>query len=109
MNDEEIICTFMEPKPPDTDRGERGTSPGGWWKLRWSVLDQRFRAWPNDDKTDSLDALWEVEERLTDEQWYRYTGNLPTGRWWSKELAHATAAHKIKALASVLRPEVEKR
>jgi len=96
MTDEEVICTWMEPKPDG--RAKRGASKGLWWirvrGVRWfpSVL--------------TLDRLWEVEDRLihqgrADE--YRYSLVHRDAYFF-----HATAAQKIKALAAVLRPEVER-
>jgi hypothetical protein len=105
LTDQEIIAGFMEPMPANTERGERGISECGWWERRFSVPNQRFRHWPNSDKTDSLDALHEVEARLTDEQWTKYADLMmdPSGLKHTRFLLHATAEQKIRALAQVLR------
>ncbi len=117
MTDAEVICQWMEPKPPDQLTGQSGISEGGWWKRRWSVRGQQFKHWPNDDKTDSLDTLREVEAKLTDAQAAKYNSRLD---WVMREpnlidrddhhltiaetsIWHATAEQKIAALAAVLR------
>lgn len=88
MTDAEVICTFMEPKPDP----------------------EELRLWLPGSLT--LDALWEVEERLTAEQFAAYIERLEDG-WDINGLArdyglvHARAEQKIKALAAVLRPIVE--
>ena len=59
----------------------------------------------------TLDALHEVEARLTDEQWKRYVprfdaySTMPSSNWFtlSKPFLHATAEQKIAALAAVIR------
>jgi hypothetical protein len=90
VTDEEMICNFMEPKP----EGRPSSYGSGevWWRWGW-----RYIGWLPRPLT--LDALWEVEARLTDEQCSRYTRELVMLPW----LWHATAAQKIKALAAVLR------
>lgn len=111
MTDEEFICGWMEPKPLDTECGERGlsVSEGGWWERSWDAMNQRFRHWPNSNKMDSLDAIHEIETRLTDEQWKLYTTRWPISEWPGsvsvrKALLHATAEQKIAALADTLDP-----
>lgn len=112
LTDEEVICAFMEPKPPD-GAYPRALSDAGWWKVAWSNALQKSQWLPNNDKAASLDALWEVEERLTEEQWGQYCiraqvdlydpawGNHPGGM--DRPIIHATAEQKIRALAAVLR------
>jgi hypothetical protein len=54
----------------------------------------------------TLDALHEVEERLTNEQWWAYEAALTEGPFGTgdhfRQIVHATTAQKIKALAAVL-------
>lgn len=103
MTDEEIICTWMEPLP-----GFRGInypkSVAGWWTA------------PNGQAktptTLDLDALHEVEAQLTEELWEKYEIALwaeitPNERIYDREWIHATASDKIKALAAILKYEVE--
>jgi hypothetical protein len=100
MTDEELICRFMEPVP-----GFRGIdyphSVGGWW-----IAENGKQSRPADSIT--LDALHEVEERLTEKQGWDYlaalqseTADIPG--WAFRHLWHATAKQKIAALAKVLR------
>ena len=81
-----------------------------------------YRWWRSDTETPevtprdlTLDALWEVEERLTAEQWDAYLNHFATPAerikkhfFWERGsvLLHAAAEQKIKALAQVLRGEV---
>jgi hypothetical protein len=93
MTDAEILCQFMEPKPPECDLR---TFERLWWTVeggaRWSPRNL------------TLDAIWEIEERLTKEQWGRYQMLFPHRR---RETLHADAPTRIRALAAVLRPVVE--
>jgi hypothetical protein len=118
MTDQEVVCAWMETRPKDGTHPQ-DVSEIGWWKAVYTLQpQQRWRWFADGDKTDSLDALWEVEERLTDQQWGEYWKaaaetlkpddkvRLAFGehfRYWS----HLDAEQKIKALASVLRPIVE--
>ncbi|SRR5260370_1379040 len=95
--DEEVICGWMEPRPS----GSLTNLLADWWLFR-SVN----AGWV--PRTLTLDRLWNVEERLTEKQRDPYldvivrnTGLGPTTAGW--DMAHATAAQKIKALAEVLR------
>jgi len=113
LSDAEVICTWMEPKPKFPDVfGDVRISAGGWWKWRSPRAGARWpgKTGPNESKVDSLDALHEVEARLTDEQWQKYAGLMmdPAGIKHTHFLLHATAEQKISALAAVLRPEMEK-
>ena len=91
MTDEEVICAFMEP-----EADLRIDSDFEWWGQIWS--NGVRSVFP---RTLTLDALWEVEERLTTLQAVNYAGLLLDGQeGWTW---HATAAQKIKALATVLR------
>ena len=100
MTDEEVICEFMEPHE---------SMNWIWWKINrdMTVIHREL----------TLDALWEVEERLKQDytKWEQYV-DLMMGRklyHFRKILdyaditatIHATAAQKIKALATVLRNE----
>lgn len=113
LTDAEIICMWMEPKPQGeaplslTFRGDLD-SPGRFW-----VAFEYSTTWQPRPLT--LDALWEVEERLTDVElgWYGYFSKLYEVTHAESRLnsdiriCHATPEQKIKALASVLRPIVE--
>ena len=108
MTDAEVICSFMEPKPTksimDTLR-DGDPAPGKWWNDRHHASSE----WR--PRTLTLDAIWEVEERLTDEQWQQYRDEILKGTdmmgLWMTRLIDAGAAQKIVALAAVLRPIVE--
>jgi hypothetical protein len=101
LSDQEVICAFMEPRPEPNTHGGTHRSARGWWF--WSGT------W--EPRTLTLDALWEVEEKLKQRPrgqraaYYEHQGLLSEatdGESW-----HATPAQKIAALASVLRPLVE--
>ncbi len=116
MTDSEVICTWMDPKPPI-----------GWLAAEFSL--QRSRWWLASSDWDewapmplTLDALWEVEERLTKDQWQSYCATFAVeniGRdiadeqtyenqvIWDRIHLHASPFVKIRALAAVLRPLVE--
>lgn len=94
--DEEIICTWMEPKPePPLRLPTEAETNSRWWKR---VYNDILRGW--EPHTLTLDALWEVEERLLMEHRAITLREYRIG--W-----HATPAQKVKALAAVLRPLVE--
>jgi hypothetical protein len=101
MTDQELICAWMEPRPIPSKNGWR-SSP--WWKRK--LRGARDYAHPREL---DLDALWEVEERLTNEQWEKYLHEFARtqGYWPLRTLLHATPEQKIRALAQVLRPIVE--
>lgn len=90
MTDEEILHRFMYP-----DYVLGGRSPAARRLLHWN-----------------LDALHEVEARLTEEQWKEYRlkmiGHLSNFSQIEKCCLHASAEQKKKALAAVLRPVVER-
>lgn len=120
LDDEEVICEWMEPdglsKPFD---GPEEAHPYRWWKwyMRFPAgLQSGQRRHINIDLT--LDRLHQVEERLTDGQWLQYsvccwkwyteaaTGNdyeISHLNRWRKVLIHLTAEQKIKALAATIR------
>jgi hypothetical protein len=108
MSDREVIATWMEPKPQLTTR--QRVSFGGWWL---SLPDHRgIRRWhqPRDWGREWLQALHEVEERMTQHQRGLYVDTLSGDRCRDLWLIlHASAEQKIAALASVLRAEVEGR
>lgn len=118
LTDEEVICEFMEAKPEAflATGSQAHPSVGGWWRS-----DFRFTSpSPNDGeyywkpRKLTLDALHEVEARLTDEHWKEYCWRFQRGgmcSWWEnqRDFLHASAEQKIKALASILRPIVEAR
>ena len=64
MTDEELICSLMEPKPAHW--AEPGTATEWWVRTELGWMPYPL----------TLDALREVEERLTDEQWQRYAVTL---------------------------------
>ncbi len=99
MTDQEVICNWMEPKP--TGSWIRDVQPKWWYfstyepPTGWHV------------KSLTLDALWEVEERLKQKPrggrglYWDYRSLLievTDGEAW-----HASAAQRIKALAEILR------
>ncbi len=103
LTDEEVICAFMEPKP--TGSWVRDVQPT-WWYFSTYDFPLGWHA-----KAITLDALWEVEQRLSREQINRYIAELlrvtlpPDRGAYDWRLIHATAAQKIAALASVLRED----
>ena len=86
MTDEEVISKWMNEQ----------TGSGNWFP-------QMLR----------LDTLHTVEARLSDEQWALYENHFARkdkpNAWYStfryRDLLHATAEQKIKALAAVIRAE----
>ena len=104
MTDEAVICTWMEPEAAKAVVIDKAAT-WKWHRLDWSNNTIHTRPL-------TLDALWEVEERLTDDQWWEYEVTLsapygPTVLAQVKAHVHSTAAQKIVALAAVLRPIVE--
>lgn len=96
MTDAEVICAFMESRPPaNTIHVQRGADWWLWWGGEWTPIDL------------TLDALWKVEERLRlgsqeERRSYRNFGrSIPAAQKW-----HATPEQKIAALAVVLRAEI---
>lgn len=113
MSDEEVIASFMEPKPTKAalSMGRPLFSVTGWW----SAGSRPHREWDEwYPITLTLDALRQVQERLTEEQWEQYEcemlalwtpGTLRHGLGEVQHYLHATAEQKIRALAVVLRTE----
>ena len=100
---EAIICNFMEPMPEHRPYSWQSPikwgnwSPRGWWRSERGP--EVHGHWAPRNFT--LDALWEVEERLIEQgaaDTYRAQLVREDAYFW-----HATAAQKIKALAEVLR------
>ena len=89
LSDKEVICEFMKPG------GNTAAEQAAFW---WCHISGGRRM----TKALTLDALWEVEERLIRDfntAWCVYRANLETITC----AIHATAAQKIKALATILR------
>jgi hypothetical protein len=112
MSDEEVICTFMSPKPELPPYWSTGWPQNRWWLLMQT--DAGGMAWH--PRLLDLDTLWQVEERLTDEHRWDYkdllvemlcngASALIDDRTWN--VIHADALTRIKALAAILRPIVE--
>jgi hypothetical protein len=116
VTDQEVICEWMEPKPTERP-GVHGANEL-WWRWGWRYVGPSLPqqqtpveyCWLPRKLT--LDALWEVEERLT-----------KMGGWWDTyvwkltdsilddqppSVIHASAGRKTAAIAAVLRPLVEK-
>lgn len=111
MSDEEVICSFMEPRPTDPPEnalemqicGSPVLSKGGFWVWICCYEDGDVpKAIPI---SLTLDALHEVEARLTKEQWEQYASLMmdPAGIQHTRFLLHASGEQKIKALAAVLK------
>lgn len=119
MTDTEAICAWMEPKPEvvpeyaeDMDIcGSPCHSPLGFW-----ICDGGYGVpytWQPRPLT--LDALRDVESRLSEDQWPAYKlavrNSLENslGQWSMrrrmKDLIHLSAERKITCLAAVLRKE----
>jgi hypothetical protein len=99
-----LICDWMEPYPtnaPEYWANNHEPAIGGWWVA--IKLNAGINAWIARPLT--LAALWDVEARLTEEQWTRYATLMmdPAGVKHTRFLLHATAEQKVKALATVIR------
>jgi hypothetical protein len=107
MTNKEVICTFMEPFPDP----KYGNAKSVWWPLAMKFATDRLL--PRYTRELDLDALHEVEARLTDEQWIEYgslinlSGNQ--NHYYMKRLIHASTEQKIKVLTAVLRQNNDKR
>jgi hypothetical protein len=112
LTDEEVLATFMEPRP--TFSADPGiVSEDGWWWMGtggWEPL------------SDSLDDCHNVEARLIsgffglwDDYYHAFGTFHPSGLYWTapdkqyKWALHADAPTKVKALAQILRAAVEDR
>lgn len=105
LTDAEVICGWMEPKPVRI--WPQDIPDGHWWSALWST----GTGWSWIPATLDLDALHEVEARLSEDEWWIYLGELHVATkgvaaYAYRHLIHATAAQKIAALAAVLRREV---
>ena len=115
MTDGEVICAWMEPKPDTYNAATAmAAAKSGKDNPIWWVTDGR--TWTLRPRELDLDALWEVQDRLTDEQWERYECEM-LAQWTPEAIGltmhgevrhylHATAEQKIRALAAILRPLV---
>lgn len=125
LMDAEVVCEFMEPRRIE----------GRWWTHGKHVAEVGPEVWhrnacgplrttittdcmvPRHDLL-TLDALHEVEARLSDGQWEKYNelmlGFSPQrihprfDHSDAKGLLHATAEQKVRALAATLRAYQEK-
>ena len=106
LNDAEIICGWMEPRPKDGSGPVVTTPDSRWWVYNYTSDGANFD-WNFVLSTLTLDALHEVEARLTDQQgWFtRLLVPLPpiTSMQYFRLVANATAEQKVKALAAVVR------
>jgi hypothetical protein len=109
MTDEEVICEFMEPDapkdgrtPPRNEFQLNKFSPKGWWRYSMVSCLWKQPILIKCSPRERLGYLWEVEERLLE---------LRKMRWVQVELVemdltwiwHASAAHRIRAVAAVIR------
>ena len=97
MTDLEVICAWMA-----------DPNQSGYWGRWWSVTSSDDGAMFKSPKKLDLNDLWEVEEKLTEQQWHFYESELATALGHQRlstrhAIIHATAEHKILALARVLR------
>lgn len=110
MTDAEVICSFMEKTPRRVRYFDEHMSSATWW--RRDIVQNNGQGIVYSDWTPcelTLDALREVQRRLTDEQWHEYERGLrcvpfdgPVNSV-TRVFIHATAEQKIRALAVVLR------
>jgi hypothetical protein len=115
MTDVEVICAWMEPDAPENGGTPnvdnlKKYSPKGWWRY-WSLsCNWKRPILISCERLLLLGFLHEVEEKLSEDQWEAYAYRMmdPAGIQHTRFLLHATAEQKIKALAEVLRSEVEK-
>lgn len=109
--DEEIICEWMERRPLDGMGQRVETANARWWDYSYQILPRSSGVgkefhWQWHPCNLTLDRLWEVEERLTDEQRLAYLlelskGGAPELGYW--RIMHASANDKIAALSTILR------
>lgn len=104
MTDQEIICTWMEPKPTSSADAATGHK---WWVWLSGPNAVLFVC----DPTLMLGLLWEVEERLIELGYRDHIDNAISFEVWRDAVSastwHATPEQKVKAIAVVLRPLVE--
>lgn len=120
MTPEEVLCAFMEPKPAAGSFDWSGRSKLGFWVVNPIFNDFGEPAVEVVPVLASLGYqkehfyyLHKMEDRLTDMQWGAYASELllgPGARWSvaSRAMIHADPKQKIKALAAVLGPLVER-
>ncbi len=108
--DEEVICAWMEPKP----EANKAYVVRSWWRSRTLLTGSAagrgcFVIADIIPRTLTLDALHEVEARLTDEHWVSYLISLVpkslSGWTELRDATYATAEQKVKALAAVIRAQ----
>lgn len=103
----EIIAEWMEPSPASHTRSR--DSERGWWRI--VGVDKKNGTWIVNSYSFTLDRLYRVEDRLSDEQWDRYRAQFTqlavppppvTSGEYFKLVAHATVEQKAIALAKVI-------
>jgi hypothetical protein len=102
MTNEEIICTFMEPRPECAPIDICDESE--WW-VAGQDKETLVLVWRPASLT--LDRLREVEARLSEDRWREYARYMDSitgdGLDRVQDLLHASAEQKIEFLAEVLR------
>lgn len=109
--DEEVICGWMEKRPPDGKGEKVETADARWWgynyqlKPKDSGVGREFH-WQWHPVSLTLDRIWEVEEKLSPNQQWGYwheliKGGPPELGYW--RMLHASAATRIAALAGLIR------
>lgn len=104
----EIICGWMEPDAPPNG-GVPGAevlnefSPKGWWRYNGLACNWKLPILVAcQHQRELFGYLWQVEERLSDEQWVEYIKYFTKPLWFAKALLHATVEQKAIALAKVI-------
>lgn len=114
MTNEEILCTFMEPKPTTLPRdwAESVVAWPDWWEEEDGEWQPVFNFCQEFEK---LGLLWEIEEQLTEQHRWEYFDALLVSLNHARfscgpdmwPLIHATSEQKIDALSIVLGPLVQ--
>ena len=104
MSDAEVLCAFMEPRPPVIERGLPGFVADNQWTHRW--WNWYTRGGQHIPRELDLGALHEIESKLTDEHWDEYVDALnrtatgiPYGvnrNNYPRRIIHATASEKVE-------------
>jgi len=109
LSDAEVICKFMEPRPLATIES-LVNYPGTWWHVDMDAALAGEKRWK--PRTLTLNECHEVEARLNDEQWTRYSrvvmddarrAGLDLKSSHAQIWLHATAEQKTRALSAALR------
>src|ERR1700676_711258 len=82
LTDEEVICAWMEPNAPKDGTGGAALkkfSPLGWWRYSMVSCLWKQPILQTCAEVEKLGRLWEVEERLTEDQWLGYLLELSKG------------------------------